>query len=175
MRLSPASRIALLVLSSIPLAWASNRLAGPQRRLAWAGRGGRPAAVRPSPVAEGKKLPSPAAPWTEISGEEAVRLFEAKAIFFDARRTAAYREGHVRGARSLPVWEDIDEKLKSLVAEGRDPSAPVVVYCSGGDCEDSHLLGQKLYLAGFDTVRVYRDGFPDWESRRLPVSRGAIP
>ncbi len=175
MRLSPASRIALILLCSIPLAWASNRMASPQRRLAWSAKGASIAAVRPSPAAEGKQSAAPAAPWTEISGEGAVQLFEAKAIFFDARRTAAYREGHIRGARSLPAWEDIDEKLKALVAEGLDPSAPVVVYCSGGDCEDSHLLGQKLYLSGFDTVRVYRDGFPDWEKRRLPVSRGPNP
>ncbi|MEO8192156.1 MAG: rhodanese-like domain-containing protein [Acidobacteriota bacterium] len=175
MRLSPASRIVLLLLSSILLAWASNRLAGPQRRLSWSAKGGSVAAVRPSSAAEGKQSSTAVAPWTEISGEEAVRLFGEKAIFFDARRTAAYLEGHIRGARSLPVWEDIDEKLKALVAEGLAPSAPVVVYCSGGDCEDSHLLGQKLYLSGFDTVRVYRDGFPDWEKRRLPVSRGPNP
>ncbi|MEP6800914.1 MAG: rhodanese-like domain-containing protein [Acidobacteriota bacterium] len=142
--LSPASRIALLLLSSISLAWASNRLAGRQRRLAWSAGGGSLPAVRTSPAAEANKPSSVAAPWTEISGEEAARFFAAKAVFFDARRTAAYREGHIREARSLPVWEDIDEKLKSLVAEGLDPSAPVVVYCSGGDCEDSHLLGERL-------------------------------
>ena len=56
--------------------------------------------------------------------------------------------------------------------EGRDQSAPVVVYCSGGDCEDSHMLAQKLYFVGFDNVLVYKDGFPDWQKRGLPVTNG---
>ena len=97
------------------------------------------------------------------------------APFFDARRTSAYREGHIKGARSFPVWENVDEKLQALVREGLDASAPVVVYCSGGDCEDSHLLGERLFLAGFDAVRVYTGGFPDWQARGLPQSRGDAP
>ncbi len=177
MRLSSTSKIGLLLVSSLPLAWASNRVAGPERRLAWSGAPADASARPPrGVVADGaKKTVSPDKPWTEISGEEAARLFESHAIFFDARRTSAFREGHIAGARSLPVWEDIDARLKALVAENLDPSAPVVVYCSGGDCEDSHQLGQKLYLTGFDAVRVYTGGFPDWEARRLPVRRGPTP
>ena len=76
----------------------------------------------------------------------------------------------------MPVWEaDIDTRVAALVAEGLQPSAPIVVYCSGGECEDSHMLGEKLYKAGFDNVLVYKDGFPDWEKRGLAVRRGETP
>ena len=37
----------------------------------------------------------------------------------------------------------------------RDPKQPVVIYCSGGDCEDSHMLAQKLFLElGLITLAV---------------------
>jgi 3-mercaptopyruvate sulfurtransferase SseA len=34
------------------------------------------------------------------------------------------------------------------------------------------MLAQKLYMVGFDNVLVYKDGFPDWESRKGPIERG---
>ena len=87
-----------------------------------------------------------------------------------------YADGHIAGARSFPVWEsDIDARVKGLYEEGLDQRAPVVVYCSGGNCEDSHMLAEKLYMVGFDNVLIYKDGFPDWEKRRLAVTRGGNP
>ncbi len=87
-----------------------------------------------------------------------------------------YQQGHIAGARPFSVWEsDVDDKVQAFFQEGRDQSQPVVVYCSGGDCEDSHTLAQKLYFVGFDNVLVYKDGFPDWQKRNLPIHTGAAP
>ena len=55
----------------------------------------------------------------------------------------------------------------------RDGAIPVVLYCSGGDCEDSHMLAQKLFGAGFNNLLVYRDGWPDWVKRGGQSARGA--
>ena len=93
--------------------------------------------------------------------------------FLDARRSVVYRQGHIARARAFPVWEaDIDERIKALALEGLDTSAPIVVYCSGGDCKDFHMLAEKLHMVGFDNVLVYKDGFPDWQKRGLPVEEG---
>jgi rhodanese-related sulfurtransferase len=77
------------------------------------------------------------------------------------------------------VWEsDIDEKVNKLFNERSDPAAqalPIVVYCSGGDCEDSHMLAQKLWGIQFNNVYVYKDGFPDWQQHGAPVHTGANP
>jgi len=117
--------------------------------------------------------PHPDKPWVEISGEDAVRLLAAGVPFLDARRTSDYAAGHVAGARPFSVWEsDVDEKVMALLGE-RDGKQPLVLYCSGGDCEDSHLLAQKLWGAGFNNNLVYRDGFPDWEKRGGAVRSGA--
>ncbi len=182
----------ILALAGVAAA-VSNALAGPERRLRWGGSyaEGSQAASSASPAPAGQPSvtattmpvsadpgktfsPHPAKAWVEISGDDVAALFaRGDVLFLDARRSSVYREGHISGARSISVWEaDVDEKVKALFAEGRDQSAPIVVYCSGGECEDSHMLGQKLYFVGFDNVLVYRDGFPDWEKRGLPVGKG---
>jgi rhodanese-related sulfurtransferase len=167
----------------------SNVTASPQRRLAWVGEypdalklPARPPvgapAVQPgtaAPAAADKSFPPhPDRPSADISGDDALLLHSRGSLFLDARRSKVFGEGHIRGARSFPVWEsDIDARVKALYEEGLDQSAPVVVYCSGGNCEDSHMLAQKLYMVGFDNVLVYTGGFPDWEARKAPVEKGA--
>lgn len=137
--------------------------------------------VSPTPVAapadSGKAFPPhPDKAAVEIAPEDVQILHRRKALFLDARRSSVFAEGHIAGARSFPVWEsDIDDRVKALYEEGLDQQAPVVVYCSGGNCEDSHMLAEKLYMVGFDNVLVYRDGFPDWQKRGLAVSKGTNP
>ena len=79
------------------------------------------------------------------------------------------------GARSFSVWEsDVDQKVFAFQGEvGKD--LPVVLYCSGGECEDSHMLADKLFGAGFANVLVYKDGWPDWVKRGGPVRTGPTP
>lgn len=180
----------LLLLAAVVLAGATNAFAGSQRKLKWVGSYDAPA-DRPSPPkaaaapsaagaagAPGSTktfAPHPDKAWLEIGGEDAAAL-HATATFLDARRTNVYAQGHIAGARPFSVWEsDVDDKVKAFFQEGRDQSQPVVVYCSGGDCEDSHTLAQKLYFVGFDNVLVYKDGFPDWQKRNLPITRGSTP
>jgi rhodanese-related sulfurtransferase len=165
----------------------SNSVASPQRRLAWVGSypdalkvpppgvSPVPAIVAPpAPAAHARDYPPhPDRPWVSISGDEALALHGRGIPFLDARRTSVYVAGHIAGARSLPIWEStVDEGIKRLFDEGYDVNAPLVVYCSGGDCEDSHMLSQKLHGYGFNNALVYADGFPDWEKRGLPVEKG---
>jgi rhodanese-related sulfurtransferase len=147
-------------------------------------------AISTSPAEPPSRVPAPAAPaspddllarfpahgqpFVEISGEAAAWLHARGALFLDARRTKDFAQGHVTGSRSFPVWESevVKERVESLVAEGREGNLPVVLYCSGGDCEDSHMLAQTLFGAGFENLLVYRDGFPDWVARGGAVSAG---
>ena len=120
--------------------------------------------------------PHPDKPSIEVAPESVLLLHRRGALFLDARRSSVYADGHIPGARSLPVWEsDIDARVKALYEEGLDQRAPIVAYCSGGNCEDSHMLAEKLYMVGFDNVLIYKDGFPDWQKRGLPANRGANP
>jgi rhodanese-related sulfurtransferase len=120
------------------------------------------------------RFPAHGRPFVEITGDAAGWLHARGALFLDARRSKDYASGHVAGARSFPVWESelVRERIEALVAEGRDGAQPVVLYCSGGDCEDSHMLAQMLFGAGFENLLVYRDGFPDWAKRGGAVATG---
>ncbi|HEV7487239.1 MAG TPA: rhodanese-like domain-containing protein [Thermoanaerobaculia bacterium] len=117
--------------------------------------------------------------YIEIAFNDVKSLHDKNVLFLDARRTSVYEQGHIPGARAYSVWEsDIDDKVQKLFAERSDTAAqnlPIVIYCSGGDCEDSHMLAQKLWGIQFNNVYVYKDGFPDWQQHGAPVHTGANP
>jgi len=192
------SRILILVVLAVLYGAVSNLTAGRERKLAWVGSyssspGSLPASPRPrvpaSVTSQGSSSsttaassntsafpPHPDKAWIEIDSDSAEQLHKQGTLFLDARRSSVYKEGHIKGARSFPVWEsDIDARVKTFFEDGRDQRAPIVVYCSGGDCEDSHMLSEKLYFVGFDNALVYKGGFPDWQKRGLPVSKGDQP
>jgi len=123
--------------------------------------------------------PHPDRAYVEIHGDDVAWLHSKGVLFLDARRTSVYEQGHIPAARPFSVWEsDIDDKVRKLFDERSDPrdqEKPIVIYCSGGDCEDSHMLAQKLWGIQFNNIYVYKDGFPDWERRREPTHSGPNP
>jgi len=142
----------------------------------------KPPAPPPAPAPKpdlSKFAQHPDKPYIEIAYADVNALHAAGALFLDARRTSIYEQGHIAGARPFSVWEsDIDQKVNNLFSErpdANDQAKPIVVYCSGGECEDSHMLATKLHMAGFDNALVYKDGFPDWQKRGLPVHTGDTP
>lgn len=199
------------VLMGVALACAavSNRLASPQRQLAWRGAPVAPAialpaskpllAEVPSPslpatppakptektVASPRPKPSPAIPAIfalrpgqpvcEIGSEEAAEARKAGIPFLDSRRSAEYELGHIAGAWSLPVWEStLEDRLTEFEAKTNPlPEAPLVLYCSGGGCEDSHLLAARLFKLGYRNLLIYREGYPDWVAKGRPTAKGA--
>jgi rhodanese-related sulfurtransferase len=137
-------------------------------------------AAPPAPKIDVAKLqPHPDRASVDISGDEAAALHAAGALFLDARRSSVFEDGHIAGARSFSVWEsDVDDKVNALFEERPDPAdqnKPIVIYCSGGACEDSHMLAQKLWGIQFNNLYVYGDGFPDWQKRGGAVRTGAMP
>ena len=139
----------------------------------------KPEPMKPKAPDISRFQPHPSEAYIEISGADADALHKGGALFLDARRTSVYEAGHIPGARSFSVWEaDIDDKVNALFGERSDPVAqnqPIVIYCSGGACEDSHMLAQKLWGIQFNNVYVYKDGFPDWQDHGRKVNTGAQP
>lgn len=136
-----------------------------------------PAKIPPSKSTTEASLPSPSPrpsqPVREITSTEAWEAFQKGAAFLDARRSADFEAGHIQGAFSLPVWEStLDERLVEFEAKAnRPPEAPLVLYCSGGSCEDSHLLASRLFQLGYRHLLIYRDGYPDWAAQGRPVMK----
>lgn len=139
-----------------------------------------PAPDKPPPPTHRAAVPPPPAdtavvsPIREISSREAWEAFQAGVPFLDARRSADFSEGHIAGAWSTPVWEaDLDDRLIAFKAARRPGSEdPIAIYCSGGECRDSHLLAAKLLNEGYFHLLIYRDGFPAWVAQGRPVEKG---
>lgn len=136
-----------------------------------------PAAPEVHPAS--KFTPHPDKQYIEVGYDDAAALFKEGALVLDARRTNVYEQGHIAGAQSFSVWEaDIDDKVRALWEKRQDPkeqALPILIYCSGGDCEDSHMLAGKLFGALFSNVYVYKDGFPDWQKHNAAIHTGSAP
>jgi len=138
----------------------------------------RPAARPPQPPAAAAQFdPDPGQVIREISSEAAMAAFRQGFPFLDARRSADFAAGHVAGAWSVPIWEaDAAARITEFEARANpSPRSPLVVYCSGGDCEDSRLLARRLVDLGYRNLLIYRDGFPDWVTQGRPQEQGARP
>ena len=91
----------------------------------------------------------------------------ADVLFVDARSQKDYEDGHIPGAVSLPL-DRFDERIESFLK--RYPlTQPIVTYCSGRACEDSHSLARFLSEAGYTDVRIFIDGFSGWKAEGNPI------
>jgi rhodanese-related sulfurtransferase len=94
-------------------------------------------------------------------------------VFVDARDNRHYEEGHVPGAYQLDRY--YPENHLPTVLPACLNATRVVVYCAGGECEDSHFAAQLLQEAGVppERVSVYAGGITEWRLKGLPVETGA--
>jgi rhodanese-related sulfurtransferase len=53
----------------------------------------------------------------------------------------------------------------------RDKAQPMVIYCSGGSCEDSGLLAETLKKLGYTNVGIFRGGWDEWTHAGLPEEK----
>jgi rhodanese-related sulfurtransferase len=106
------------------------------------------------------------------AGLEQVRLMrkDGSTLFIDARPIEQFQQGHIVGARSLPLAESASA-IPPLFREV-PPTRRLVIYCSGNGCSDSHELAARLMAAGYSSVFVYEGGFPEWQQQGLPIARG---
>lgn len=112
----------------------------------------------------------------EIDLATARALFENNlATFVDARVAGEFEAGHIDGALSIsPAALEANASLFAL--DVIDPAKPIVIYCGGGDCDDSHRVAEMLQdLRGFKQTHVFVDGFPAWEAAGLPTGSGPDP
>ena len=92
------------------------------------------------------------------------RLMEEGTVtLLDVRPELEYRQGHIAGARSIPVAE-LERRLAELPRDRE-----VVAYCRGPYCVFSDEAAQLLQTNGFQ-VRRFQEGFPEWRAAGLPVA-----
>lgn len=92
------------------------------------------------------------------------RLVAGDAVLLDVRPALEYRQGHIAGARSVPL-DELEQRLQEL-----DPGRMIVAYCRGPYCLFADEAVALLHANGF-TAQRYAEGFPEWAAAGLPVAR----
>jgi rhodanese-related sulfurtransferase len=114
-----------------------------------------------------------------ISSSEVVQLYndpryeEETILFVDARDDEHYQQGHIPSAYQLDHYR-AENYLPDVLPMCLSAES-IVVYCNGGDCEDSEFAAVLLRDAGIpvDRIRVYVAGFAEWTELGQPVEIGA--
>ena len=95
------------------------------------------------------------------------RLADLSTVVLDVRPALEYRQGHIAGARSIPV-DELQARLEEL-----DPACTMVAYCRGPYCVFADEAVTLLRSRGFTAAR-YEEGYPEWAAAGLPVERGDL-
>ncbi|MCB9845126.1 MAG: rhodanese-like domain-containing protein [Phycisphaeraceae bacterium] len=142
----------------------------------------------PSPPDLGPVVPvDPDSLGTRISLQEARYLHtlidSGEVVFLDARgHEGDYEAGHIAGALHLTIdMIDNDQGqvmgfspnyfLVSVMPRG----TRYVIYCNGGECDESVNLNIRLFDRGVEVTHIMTDGYPHWKDAGLPVATGPEP
>jgi len=93
-------------------------------------------------------------------------------VFVDARNDEHYQAGHIPGAYQFD--HDHPEKYLPAVMPVCQRAQQIVVYCAGGECEDSESAAIFLVQAGIPKERlfVYGGGWTEW-TNAMPYEAGS--
>jgi rhodanese-related sulfurtransferase len=113
-----------------------------------------------------------------IDGDQVLRLFhdpefkEGIVVFIDARDEKHYLEGHIPGAYEFDSYHP--EKKFDTILPLCQIAKQIVVYCNGGDCDDSVSAAIFLRNVGIANTKlfVYGGGITEWKDRHLPIETG---
>ena len=103
---------------------------------------------------------------------QATRSGQATIVFLDARDEEHYQAAHLPGALVFDHYHP--EKYLAEVLSRCNSAETIVVYCNGGDCEDSQFAALSLREAGVENSKlfVYGGGLTEWQSHHWPLESG---
>jgi rhodanese-related sulfurtransferase len=114
-----------------------------------------------------------------LNSEEVAELFrtpdyeQGLLVFMDARDNPHYTAGHIPGAWQLYHYR-AEDYLPAIVPVCM-AALQVVVYCNGGNCEDSEFAAMMLSDAGVprENLFIYAGGITEWTASGLPIETGS--
>jgi len=115
---------------------------------------------------------------TAVDFDRAVEIYEDPYyadevhLFIDARDDDAYAEGHVPGALQFDRY--YPENYLDSILSASQAATVIVIYCNGGQCEDSAYAAIELFDQGVDSACtfIYVGGITDWRANGMPVEQG---
>jgi rhodanese-related sulfurtransferase len=102
-----------------------------------------------------------------------LRYEQGLVVFVDARDDQCYQEGHIPGAYQFDHYHA--ENYLGTVLPVCQVAEQIVIYCHGGDCEDSEFAALTLSGAGVpkEKLFVFGGGMTEWVANGLPLEVGA--
>jgi DNA-binding transcriptional ArsR family regulator/rhodanese-related sulfurtransferase len=92
----------------------------------------------------------------------ATRLTDPGLVILDVRPALEYKQGHIAGARSIPI-DELESRLNELPQEQE-----IVAYCRGVYCIFADEAVELLTARGYRVQRM-QQGYPDWNLANLPI------
>ena len=94
-------------------------------------------------------------------------------VIIDARNEDAYRAGHIPGAYEFDPYHP--EKYLATILPKCEAAEKIIVYCNGGECQDSEFAAIALRDAGIpgDKLFVFGGGITEWTDKRQPIQTSA--
>jgi len=138
--------------------------------------------VQPDGLSDSEhKFSHAASEFKTITVEETIEFFNdpntaaGVYLFVDARNDQAYAQGHIPGAVQCDHYR-LEEFIDS-VCQAADCAEKVIVYCEGGECEDSILLCRELLMADIprDKLYLFQGGCQEWSANDMPCEKGDSP
>lgn len=116
-------------------------------------------------------------PYQEVSIADVVTLFNDPStqfglnLFVDARSDHAYEEGHIPGAIQADHYRLVD--YIDALLDCAEAAEKIIVYCNGGDCEDSiFLCGDLLdFEVPYEKIYIFPGGWKEWTKNNMPVAK----
>ena len=101
-----------------------------------------------------------------LSPQDMVQLMNReKAVVIDVCSPEEFAQGHVIGAKNLPLGE-LDAKLAQVV---KNKATPVVMVCQvGARSARAAVAAQKL---GYENVQSLAGGLKAWQAANMPVEK----
>jgi len=103
-----------------------------------------------------------------ISKEDLVKqIAEGAILVIDVRPTLEYDQGHIIGARSIPI-DELERRLTDLPL-----CQDIVAYCRGPYCVFADEAVSLLVARGYRARRL-TEGLPEWRAAGYPVEPAAV-
>ena len=102
-----------------------------------------------------------------LSTADAVQLINRqKAVVVDVCGPEEYAEGHVSGAKNVPLAQ-LQERLPTVV---KNKSVPIIMVCSrGARARRAAIMAKQI---GYDNAQALAGGLAAWREANLPVEKG---
>lgn len=117
-------------------------------------------------------------PFKVVNLQDVIKIFNDEKTqwgahrFVDARADHPYEAGHIPGALQCDYYR-LDYYLMDTLSQvyGADK---IVVYCNGGDCEDSlYVCGELLNSEiPWDNIYLFKGGWEAWNDSGMPIETG---